>query len=133
MKKSTTASMVAASALAAFAILPSQAASAGTWTCTIAPTYTNCNVGYIAASQNVIWTEVRNCYYTAIGSSVTWKLIDVGNGVAVARGTVPWGKQFQKTTTGLYSDYVLKIYGNPGSRGKIANTNPNWGGGWSDC
>lgn len=134
MKKLTVISAVAAATLAAFAALPIQTASADTMTCSIAPLYQWCDTGKLTAFNNVIWTEVRNCYVTGVGSSVSWKLIDSGNGNTVASGTVPWGKQFQKTTTGLYSKYYLSLYnGNPGARGRMLNTNPSWGGGWSNC
>ncbi len=133
MKNSAIASTIAAAALATFIALPSPAAHAATKTCEIPAFGTTCNTGVLRAIGNVIWTEVRNCYVTGIGSSVDWKLVD-DNGVAVAYGTVPWGRQFQKTTTGLYSYYRLELrHGNPGARGRMLNTNPSWGGGWSDC
>ncbi|MBB5078620.1 hypothetical protein [Nonomuraea endophytica] len=134
MKKSTTASIVAAAALITFTVLPGQTAQAATTTCTIKVFAQECNTGIMPTPGNVMWTEVRNCYVSGVGSSVRWKLVDIVSRRTVASGTVPWGKQFQKSTTGLYSEYRLELYdGNPGARGRMLNTNPSWGGGWSNC
>jgi len=84
-----------------------------------------CSFGLYAVSG--CWTNTVQANRTshhvhiAVSRHVTYEVVDVANGVVVAKGTTGWGG-VDRTITGLYSSYRLHIW-----NGVTATLTGGWG------
>ncbi|RJL35784.1 hypothetical protein [Bailinhaonella thermotolerans] len=96
--------------------------------CTIAFFTTTCTTRTVPAntSSRDIWMEVQNCKGWAGGSTLHFKLQDVGTGSYFWHGSLAYGHRKWIRVTGLYGSYKLRLDGEPGSYGNLVNSASGW-------
>ncbi|MFC7762134.1 hypothetical protein ACFQY4_31895 [Catellatospora bangladeshensis] len=111
-----------AAVLASLAVLlgtASPALAAEHSACIVQPLFRSCETDDIPAHSSQHWVTFAA---TAVSDDAAYKVIDSGNGVVVASGTIKRDAVVERTIYGLYGRYYLRLYNaRPHSYGTIQN------------
>jgi len=96
--------------------------------CTVALFNTQCKTGSVAANSSGHWVKVY--VDLTYWDSVSWRVVDDGNGQVVGSGTIPSScSSFSKKIYGLYGNYHLTVYNaEPITYGQLAGVDTAYSG-----